>query len=301
MKKIISLLLALLMLAGLLSTAAFAADKEMTDVIEFEVVESKTSNSGLFTLTTNDVDQEGWYGGNKWHTLTVSALKNSIMITRLEIVLGFNASTYGDAHLSSGVRKESETWEDGKSVTVMDINSPSFSIDGDDTKSWTQYKDIKIYYKCATHDYDENNICRICNQSKCDNEGHNYDANHVCTVCKKTICEAEGHSLDNGFCKFCDYFDETKHEHIFDDNNECRCGKSKCDVNGHNYVSVLLCECCGEQAPEGYVPDSGSALSKGYPEIVFAVGGMAIGVIATLLISRKKKKSAGSASAGDKE
>ena len=45
----------------------------------------------------------------------------------------------------------------------------------------------------------------------------------------------------------------------------------------------------------------GSILSEGYPEIVFGVGGLAVGFFAAMLIFRKKKVSVSSASAEDEE
>ena len=46
---------------------------------------------------------------------------------------------------------------------------------------------------------------------------------------------------------------------------------------------------------------TGSILSHGYPEIIYAIGGVAIGVVATLLISRKKKVAVSSMAADDEE
>ena len=46
---------------------------------------------------------------------------------------------------------------------------------------------------------------------------------------------------------------------------------------------------------------TGSILSHGYPEIVFVVGGLAVGLIAAMLIFRRKKVAASSTSADDEE
>lgn len=45
----------------------------------------------------------------------------------------------------------------------------------------------------------------------------------------------------------------------------------------------------------------GSILSHGYPEIIFGVGGLAVGFLVAMLIFRKKKVDVSSTSAGDKE
>lgn len=81
-------------------------------------------------------------------------------------------------------------------------------------------------------------------------------------------------------------------EHAWDENDKCEiCGIPKCKVNGeHN--AVLVCSDCGKKLSEEVIPSQnapGSTLSVGYPEIVFAVGGLAVGFVVAMLIFRKKK------------
>ena len=45
----------------------------------------------------------------------------------------------------------------------------------------------------------------------------------------------------------------------------------------------------------------GTVLSAGYPEVIYAVGGLAVGVVATLLISRRKKVAASSTAEDEEE
>ena len=53
---------------------------------------------------------------------------------------------------------------------------------------------------------------------------------------------------------------------------------------------------CGEKAP------TGSVLSKGYPEIVYVIGGLAVAAVVVLVIVKKKKPAAANgANSGDEE
>lgn len=80
------------------------------------------------------------------------------------------------------------------------------------------------------------------------------------------------------------------------DNGACTvCGKA-CENEFHN--GKYTCPVCGMVAD---TTATGSILSQGYPEIVYGIGGIAVGVVATLLISRKKKVAVSSTAADDEE
>ena len=80
------------------------------------------------------------------------------------------------------------------------------------------------------------------------------------------------------------------------DNGACTvCGKA-CENEFHN--GKYTCPDCGMVAD---TTATGSILSHGYPEIVYGICGIAIGVVATLLISRKKKVAVSSMAADDEE
>ena len=70
-------------------------------------------------------------------------------------------------------------------------------------------------------------------------------------------------------------------------------------ISSHKHELIIACTGCDYQ--EEFVTATASTISYGYPEIIYAIGGIAIGVVATLLISRKKKVAVSSTSAGDKE
>ncbi len=257
MKKIVSLVLVLVLCVGMLSTVAFA-DEEMSDTITFEQVYSKKSENGLFTLTTTEVDKDGWYGGDT-DTLTITAA-DGLTITRIDAVIGYFSWNYNNVGVSGSAVKDNLPSEDGDIVTVSNINASEFSFVGG--SNFAQFKNITVYYMWP--------------------HTHSYDANNVCSVCHKT--------------------------------------KTKCDVEGHNYVSVFLCDCCGEEAPEGYDPENvsgavgavvvetpegelglGSSLSQGNMTIVCSVATLALGLVGGLLIGKKKKPVAANGTNSDEE
>ena len=92
MKKLISILLAVLLLVSVLSMAAFAED-EAYDVIKFNGSGTAESEKGLFTLETYDADCYGWYAG-QYRTLLISS-KDDLQISRIEIIVSYGGDFYG--------------------------------------------------------------------------------------------------------------------------------------------------------------------------------------------------------------
>lgn len=98
------------------------------------------------------------------------------------------------------------------------------------------------------------------------------------------------HLFENGVCMACGY--ECPHNGYTD-------GRCKdCGVECPHTHIVTVCDCCGVEIER---PSTGSVLSHGYPEIIYAIGGIAIGVVATLLISRKKKATVSSTATENEE
>ena len=78
----------------------------------------------------------------------------------------------------------------------------------------------------------------------------------------------------------------------------------------HNGVCTACGYACENPFHSGTCPDcgmvvgtsaTGSILSQGYPEIVYGIGGLAVGFIAAMLIFRKKKVAVSSTSTDDEE
>lgn len=64
-------------------------------------------------------------------------------------------------------------------------------------------------------------------------------------------------------------------------------------------VNAFVCDDCGELLAVD--THTASILSQGYPEIVYGIGGLAIGFFAAMLIFRKKKVAVSSTAADDEE
>ena len=80
------------------------------------------------------------------------------------------------------------------------------------------------------------------------------------------------------------------------DNGVCTvCGKA-CENEFHN--GKYTCPDCGMVVDTSA---TGSILSHGYPEIVYGIGGLAVGFFAAMLIFRKKKVAVSSMAADDEE
>ena len=93
------------------------------------------------------------------------------------------------------------------------------------------------------------------------------------------------------------FIDQLKNSNILYDDSTDDSGNIV--IASHKHEFVIACTGCDYQ--EEFVTATASTISHGYPEIVYAIGGIAIGVVATLLISHKKKATVSSTSAGDKE
>ena len=282
MKKVVSLLLALVLMVGLLSTAAFADEEEMYDIIEFDyskIVQSMSerqaflesltdesmlpedpfsfictfttkSKDGLFTLTATATDEYGWNcggAGDSSAPFTITA-EDGLTITRIEAEIGYYAKNYDGIGVSGNASKQPIFEKNGvKIAPITNINSSEFSISSG--TYGIQLKNITVcFIGPHTHSYGEDNICAIC-------------------------------------------------------------GRTKCDVNGHNYqpVTVYYCQTCGEEAPADYVPEvpggsTASTLSQGNVAIICSVAGVALGLVGGLLIGKKRKPAAANgANSGDKE
>lgn len=201
MKKIISMLLALFMLVGFLSMPAFAEEIEMTDVIEFEEVLTKQSNNGHFTLSANKLFySDGWLCNNN-NTITICAVDNQIIITSIEAVIGQYPWHYDCLVVSKGVKQEYDNLKIGDTVTVTNINEPTFSFTSDVPNN-NVFQNINVHYKEHTHSFGDDGKCS-CGKMKCEVEDHSYGKDNVCVYCGVTKCDVEGHSYEKGVCTRC--------------------------------------------------------------------------------------------------
>lgn len=118
------------------------------------------------------------------------------------------------------------------------------------------------------------------------------------------VISSHQHRYSNGVCVFCDKACENPYH-----TDACpRCGLYHDNSIGHfGFVSARYCFDPFHSAicPDCGMTDSsmitGSVISQGHPEIVFGIGGLAVGFFAAMLIFRKKKVAVGSTAADDEE
>jgi hypothetical protein len=99
------------------------------------------------------------------------------------------------------------------------------------------------------------------------------------------------HFYENGVCIGCGC--ECPHANGFSGGKCNNCGM----VCPHKHTTIV-CDDCGKKLESA---STSSVISQGYPEIVFGIGGLAVGFFAAMLIFRKKKVVVSSASADDEE
>ena len=149
MKKLISILLAILLLMSILPMAAFAEEDVSTDTIGFVDSLTATSENGFFTLTADAIDhQDGWNGGGRY-TLTIRAKNEAIIIKSIEAEIGFYYQYYDKVGVSGTAVKEDTPSKNHETVTVSNINSSEFSFTGGD--DFALFKNITIHFCIAAH------------------------------------------------------------------------------------------------------------------------------------------------------
>ena len=282
MKKIIPILLALLLLVGLMPISAFAADEK---IFPISLVESKAvSPSGADTLFDGD-NSTHW--DVIWEESIITFGEVSVTVMTQPIILTqYTFITSNDAERYWGAFPSTWTLYGGNSINDCNTVIGTYKVeksDNDDLK--TNYKEIKFtavsdcenpfsYFKFVFGGMvDEHHSTSMFYKERLKLGG-------ICNFKGYTQCDVLGHFYQNGICTVCGH---------------------ECENEFHN--GVYTCPDCGMEfdPTQGNPLVSGTILSTGYSEIVYGIGGIAIGVVATLLISRKKKVAVSSTSAGNKE
>ena len=145
MKKIISLILAVLMLLGVLPLSTMAEEEEPYEVIKFNGNTSAESEN--FLLSCESATENGWEGGSDFFYLTISSKSTSeYIIKRIEATVGpYYGKFYPRVGVRPGTKRENRTVYEGDIVHVDDIHSPSFSFAGG--SDFIYFKDITVYYE----------------------------------------------------------------------------------------------------------------------------------------------------------
>ena len=266
MKKLIPILLALLLMVGLMPTAAFAAE-EKSETFIYDG--SNKVEGDYFNLEARTSSEKGWNGGNSYY-IAITAKKGVVRITHVDAHVNNYGSLYDRVGVSGGQKVPESLGYAANTgdVSVININNKDFSFSGGDVS--VNFDKITVYFETCEEDghfYDSDNVCVVCGLTKCEVEGHSFDENNVC-VCGLTKCEVEGHAYEKGVCTVCG--DECKNEF-------------------HNGVYVCP-DCLMEFDPtQGNPLVSGSTLSEGNMTIIFTIAALAIGLCGGFVIGRKKK------------
>ncbi len=302
MKKLISLLLALVMLLSL-GVTAFAIEKDPETGELYEIFDMSSPNfiveypslgwtfahydNEFFRLESDDTNGPSCGGGTDRYTRIIPNEGTDLIITRVEAQIYSHGTWYEGVGVTHGTRRETGMVETGSWVHIDDVNSRDFAFEGG--SSFSFYGKIKVYYECNEHIWGEDNHCEACDITKCEYEGHSYDKNNTCINCGVTKCEVEGHN--------------------YDENNTCiNCGMTKCKIEGHIYESgvctrcrhecenefhngVYACPDCGMEfdPTQGNPLISGSTVSDGSLTIICTIAAAAVFGISGYLLGKKKK------------
>ena len=103
------------------------------------------------------------------------------------------------------------------------------------------------------------------------------------------------HLYEDGVCIACGVVCP---HYLFGTDGKCIECDVECPHTQTHTHTAIVCDCCGKEIES---TATGSVLSQGYPEIVYGIGGLAVGFFAAMLIFRKKKVAVSSTAADDEE
>ncbi len=203
MKKIISLLLAMLMLISL-AVPAFASSKSKLGTEEYtgehyeeftsffrDIYDSENVFVGRnFIIETSKIygtKTEVFGGGGGHYTKIYPKDGSSFYITRVEASVSSYARDYGKVGVTAGNKRETEGVGYYDIVHVDDIDSNEFAFSGGE--EYVGFDMIRVYYECAgEHTWDENDKCEICGICKCKVTGE-HKAVLACSLCGEELSE----------------------------------------------------------------------------------------------------------------
>ncbi len=203
MKKIISLLLAMLMLISL-AVPAFASSKSKLGTEEYtgERYEEFTSfyfsdihgfnyifvgQNFMIETNKNNATLMEIYGGERNYIKVYTKEDKNFIITRIEARVSAYPKYYGEVGITAGTKREEGGVGYDDIVHVDNINVNEFAFAGGE--EYVGFDMIRVYYECAgEHTWDENDKCEICGICKCKVTGE-HKAVLVCSLCGEELCE----------------------------------------------------------------------------------------------------------------
>ena len=273
-----------------LAVSAFAASELKTDPDTGEPYEEFTFNFGdigpfvrggegeLFGYETNFISYTECTGGSNGRYLKLypKAGKN-IIITRVEANVSAYGNYYGGVGVTAGTKREEGKVPNNSIVHIDGINSDNFAFEGGTEHVYIDM--LRVYYKCAEHEFGNDGYCSICGKPSCDIAGeHTWDSNDQCEVCGIHKCTLNG-------------------EHEWGEDGRCeKCWVFKCEVTGTHDSVRLIKECayCGEKLSEEIIPAennmTGTTFGGGNIAVIAGAVCLAVGVGGGYLLGSKKKK-----------
>ena len=198
MKKLISVLLAALMLACILPLGAFAIEEESVTFYYTDGID-QTSADGNINLCAYGIGSTGWVVDIN-HTLMTLIANGPTIITRIVAVVSAGGENCGEIYVLDGYAQA-----DGSTVTVTDINDTSCLIHGNNTDP-VEFSQVTIYYTEHVHSFGDDGRCN-CGMTICFFEGHHeYGDDGNCTRCGENACVNNEHSYDPTpvyICRWC--------------------------------------------------------------------------------------------------
>lgn len=181
--------------------------------------------------------------------LLIRAVDGKTIITRIEAKVGCYGWNYANVNVSSGNKAQNYAVEDKSIVSVTDINASEFYVTC--SSGWIQFQEITVYYK--------------------DNGG---------TPSGDDVIPNE-RPMDEDL-------DEERDKKLPEDRDEDP-GKRPNDIGDIDHEEAGSDEGSHVNDSKNHNSGGGSVLSKGYPEIIYGVGGLAVGFLAAMIIFRRNK------------
>lgn len=263
MKKIIPVFLVLLLLLGTFSVGVSAAEVKLFPISLVDskaVVKSGAEN--LFDGSTSTRWEVLWNRSlDEYGEVSVTVKTDvPIILTQYTFVMSNDASKYPGAYPGAW------TLYGGNSADECNTVLGKFTVDRNYFKS--------SCFNNRGFDYTVTGDC------KTSFSYFKFVFEDVVDIATSTSAYYSGSLKLGGICDFKGYDEE--HEHQYKDGICAICGAA-CEHTGDVYT---VCAICGETVTAS---KTASVLSSGRSEIVFGIGGFAVGFVAAMLIFRKKK------------
>ena len=314
MKKSVSLLLTVVVLATMLTVFAVPAfaEEELCETIKFS---SNTTNSGgsdhcLFFTNGGYSFLTGWTAGSKEYYFTVHAIENpkeaqasQLQIKRVELHVTGLVGCFEDAQISGGRKVTDGCVSAGDYVSIDDIHDKKLTIGGSfgllNVNSGERFcfDEIRVYFEKAEPDYEDHEI--------------------IYYEFKRTSASQNFILYANDTKPFLSYYccnGSKMIPKVYTENSKLQIKSIKIrritdgafveinNIHSQSFTIPAKYDDCYSEIIVYYEPvGTGSVLSNGSLWIVIAVAVLAIGTVAAVVIVKKKKPALASGTSTDDE